>query len=214
MNLVVFDIDGTLTQTNEVDGRCFEEALRNVLGVADFDTCWEKYQFVTDSGVAQEISQRYRDCPISGAEMAALHERIVELLAENPASSFPEVPGAAAFVKTLFELDDYAVALATGANDLSARYKLATAGIEYEEIPLATSSDAVVREHIMLLAMDRAAEKHDCGFDKIVYFGDAIWDVKATANLGWKFVGIGEKLTGGFADYREPERILNYLKEI
>ena len=30
MKLIVFDIDGTLTQTNEVDSRCFEEALRVV----------------------------------------------------------------------------------------------------------------------------------------------------------------------------------------
>ena len=52
MKLVVFDIDGTLTQTNEVDSRCFEEALRIVLGIEEFDTCWENYQFVTDSGVA------------------------------------------------------------------------------------------------------------------------------------------------------------------
>ena len=27
MNLVVFDLDGTLTSTNQVDNRCFEQTL-------------------------------------------------------------------------------------------------------------------------------------------------------------------------------------------
>lgn len=212
MKLVVFDIDGTLTLTNDVDSRCFEEALRAVIGVEEIDTCWENYQFVTDSGVAQEVSQRHRDRPLTGGEMTALHEKIVELLAENPASDFQEVPGAAAFVQSLVDSGDHAVALATGANNLSALFKLAAAGIKFEGIPLATSSDAVVREHIMLLAMDRAAVKYQTSFEDVFYFGDAIWDVEATANLGWNFVGIGEKVAGGFVDYRNPDEILNRLR--
>ena len=211
MKLVVFDIDGTLTQTNEVDSRCFEEALRIVLGVEEFDTCWENYQFVTDSGVAQEISQRYRDRPINGAEMMALHEKIVELLKKNPMSAFAEIPGAVDFFQSLVDSEEFAVALATGANKLSARYKLETAGINFEGIPLATSSDAVVREHIMLHAMDRASQKHERVFSEIVYFGDAVWDVKATENLGWQFIGIGGKVADGFIDYRNPEEILKRL---
>ena len=162
---------------------------------------------------AQEISQRYRDRPLTGREMVALNDRIVELLSEKSASEFQEVSGAADFVKSLLEAGDYAVALATGANERSARYKLRTAGIQFEGIPMATSSDAVVREHIMLLAMDRAAEKYETSFSEIVYFGDAVWDVEATANLGWKFVGIGEKMPEGFSDYQDPEAILNFLAD-
>ena len=63
MKLVIFDIDGTLTQTNEVDSRCFIEALQHVLGVEEFDTCWENYnsspiagsrkRFPNDIGIAR-----------------------------------------------------------------------------------------------------------------------------------------------------------------
>ena len=91
--------------------------------------------------------------------MAALDEKLLELLKESPSSEFQEVPGAAAFIELLGEASDFAVSLATGANELSARYKLETAGIAYEGIPMATSSDAVVREHIMLHSMDRASPK-------------------------------------------------------
>ena len=57
MKVVIFDIDGTLTQTNAVDSECFIRSVREILGVEDFETDWSQYQFVTDSGVAQEISQ-------------------------------------------------------------------------------------------------------------------------------------------------------------
>jgi len=52
MNLVLFDVDGTLTLTNEVDNRCYLCALGEALGGAGFDTDWTKYPHVTDSGIA------------------------------------------------------------------------------------------------------------------------------------------------------------------
>jgi FMN phosphatase YigB (HAD superfamily) len=59
--------------------------------------------------------------------------------------------------------------------------------------------------------MDRASQKHERVFSEIVYFGDAVWDVKATENLGWQFIGIGGKVADGFIDYRNPEEILKRL---
>ena len=213
MKAIVFDVDGTLTLTNEVDSICFVQAIQEVLGVSDFDTEWSNYQFVTDSGVAQEICQRYCDRPMSGSLGIALFERLVELLREQPASSFQSVPGAIEFIKMLQASPDYAVSLATGAHEASALHKLKTAGFEMEGIPLASSSDAVVREHIMLQSLDRLAIQEKTSFSEVIYFGDASWDVKATGNLGWRLIGIGEGITTGtvFSDYTDPEAILEVL---
>ncbi|MEO0377155.1 MAG: HAD family hydrolase, partial [Cyanobacteria bacterium P01_A01_bin.17] len=41
---------------------------------------------------------------------------------------------------------------------------------------------------------------------KVVYFGDAPWDIKAAESLGWKFVGVGERLSGQCANW-----MTNYL---
>ncbi|YCM43229.1 HAD family hydrolase [Verrucomicrobiaceae bacterium 227] len=213
MKLVIFDIDGTLTQTNQVDSGCFIAAIKEVLGVAEFETDWTRYQYVTDSGIAQEISHRYRDRPISGTEIKALQASTLDQLKQQPDSAFAEIPGARSFLEHLENSPEYAVAFATGANEASARYKLATAGFTIDGIPLASSSDAVVREHIMLRAMDRAAQRHGVPFTEITYFGDAIWDINASANLGWRFIGIGPGITEGlrFDDYCNPGAILQAL---
>jgi len=213
MKAVVFDIDGTLTQTNEVDSVCFVQAVQEVLGVGEFDTDWSNYQFVTDSGVAQEISQRYCDRPMSGSLTKALYERLASLLREQPASSFREVRGAIEFIKMLQASPDYAVAFATGAHEASARYKLETAGFKIEGIPLASASDAVVREHIMLQALDRLARQERVAFSEVIYFGDASWDVEATGNLDWRLIGIGANIEAEtvFADYTESEGIMESL---
>ncbi|MBI3191378.1 MAG: hypothetical protein HYZ36_01850 [Pedosphaera parvula] len=53
MHLVIFDIDGTLTETNAVDADCYVRALAEVFGFADVDTDWSTYPHVTDSGGLQ-----------------------------------------------------------------------------------------------------------------------------------------------------------------
>ena len=34
------------------------------------------------------------------------------------------------------------------------------------------------------------------GFQRVVYIGDAEWDMQATKTLGWHFIGIGARLKG------------------
>jgi len=55
MHLVVFDIDGTLTDTNKVDGVCYWQAVREVLGLAQEQPDWSGFRHVTDVGIAAEI---------------------------------------------------------------------------------------------------------------------------------------------------------------
>ena len=48
-SLVIFDIDGTLTESVAVDDFCFVQAFRDVLGIERINTNWLEYQFQTDS---------------------------------------------------------------------------------------------------------------------------------------------------------------------
>jgi phosphoglycolate phosphatase-like HAD superfamily hydrolase len=195
MDLVLFDVDGTLTLTNEVDNRCYLCALGEALGGADFDADWTKYPHVTDSGIASALWEARRGAPPSVEQLDAVRERFVALLQEafaQDAVACREVPGAAAILAELAGRADLAVGLATGGWLESARLKLHRAGLGVRDLPMASSNDAHSREAIMLLAAQRAAERWGVvGFGSIVYVGDAVWDVKAARNLGWRFVGIG-----------------------
>lgn len=60
MKLVIFDIDGTLTRTSGVDDACFIPTLAEFFGTTDFDTDWSRYPHVTDSGILDRLSRRFR----------------------------------------------------------------------------------------------------------------------------------------------------------
>jgi hypothetical protein len=54
MHLVMFDIDGTLVDSNGFDGELYAPAMREVTG-ADVDRCWQSYRHVTDGGILAEV---------------------------------------------------------------------------------------------------------------------------------------------------------------
>ena len=51
MHAVIFDIDGTLVQSVEVDESLYVKAIRSVLGQIEFRSNWADYEFVTDTGI-------------------------------------------------------------------------------------------------------------------------------------------------------------------
>ena len=55
MHLVMFDIDGTLTETLKVDEECFVRSFKDVFGLADIDTDWSHYPRTTDSAIFHDV---------------------------------------------------------------------------------------------------------------------------------------------------------------
>jgi beta-phosphoglucomutase-like phosphatase (HAD superfamily) len=51
MHLVMFDIDGTLTLSNDLDDTAFLNALDEVFNIREFSTDWATYPHVTDAGI-------------------------------------------------------------------------------------------------------------------------------------------------------------------
>ena len=51
MNLAIFDIDGTLTQTDHVDNICFLQALADAHQITNISTDWAGYPHTTDSAI-------------------------------------------------------------------------------------------------------------------------------------------------------------------
>jgi phosphoglycolate phosphatase-like HAD superfamily hydrolase len=183
MNIALFDIDGTLTASNEIDSVCFADAFRDVFQL-EIDTNWDGYEHTTDRGIATEALLRARGRQPSEHELSLHRTRFVQLL-DARMTDLPEIPGASAFLAQLLDLN-WRIALCTGAWDDSARLKLLRAGLP-TDLPLASCDDDISREAILRRGIVLVGGTED---DIIVCFGDAAWDVRAAASLQLPFIGI------------------------
>jgi phosphoglycolate phosphatase-like HAD superfamily hydrolase len=190
MRLVIFDIDGTLTQTTKADEECFVRSLAEVCGFGDVDTDWSRYKHATDSGVFHEIHEVRTGRPPSPMEISRFRQHFVEMLARvSSDAAFAAVEGAPLLLSRLADSAEHRVALATGAWRDSARLKMAVAGLCYDDYPAASSEDAFDRESIIRLSMQKATERYGrCS--STVYVGDGVWDARACRNVGVPFIGV------------------------
>ena len=225
MHLVMFDIDGTLTETMKVDEECFVRALAETCGFTGVDTDWSNYKYATDAGVFHEIYLVRVGRPPSVAEMSLFRQRFVALLTEaSLTTAFAPIKGVRQLLTRLAGSAEYRVSLATGAWRDAARLKMASAGLCFDDHPAASADDAHDRESIMRLSRQRAVERHGAPFVSTVYIGDGIWDARACRNLGIPFVGIGsgeqatrlasEGAAHVFQDYSDADLFLESLNEI
>ena len=195
MRLVVFDIDGTLTRTNDVDEICYVAAVEEALSISGIDTDWTSYPHVTDSGILRHVVQSSLGRVVLAEEVdrvcRCFHGLLEDAFRRQPDSCLP-VEGGPGMLRYLAGKSGVAVALATGGWESTARLKLERAGYDIRDIPLASSSDADTREEIMRIAEIRARDRHGvAGFETITYVGDGAWDARAAASLGWRFLGVG-----------------------
>src|SRR5436189_1831767 len=192
MHLVMFDIDGTLTETTKVDEECFVRSFKDVFGFADLDTDWSHYPHTTDSGIFHDVfTSRIGRSP-TAQEGSRFRQHFIQLLtAASSQSPFAPVAGADRLLSLLAQGGSHRVSLATGGWRDSARLKMASAGMCFDDHPTATVDDALDRESIMALSRQRAAERYGESFACTVYVGDGVWDARACRNVGIPFIGIG-----------------------
>jgi len=194
MKLVIFDVDGTLTQTNAVDGICFVQALADAHSITEINTNWIDYRYVTDSGIMFEIFRERFGRPPDDAELRSYKSCLLNLLETHwnkDSSLFAEISGASCALTRLTQETGWAVALATGCWRVSAELKLRAAGIQTEHLPAAFAEEGLSRETILQTAVSRARQFYEQnGFERLVSVGDAQWDVDAARALGISFVGV------------------------
>jgi len=196
MHLVMFDIDGTLTASSQIDIDCFLRAMSDALGIQGVETDWTKYRNVTDQGWLEEAVWRHRGRRPTPDEVLAVKTRHFDLLRQKTAadpSTCQLIPGAWDVLVDLSSRKGVAVSLATGAWQESAKIKLEAARIPYHDLPIASSDDGISRTAIMRVAEERTKQKTGCPtFRSKTYIGDALWDARAAGQLHYEFIGIAQ----------------------
>jgi phosphoglycolate phosphatase-like HAD superfamily hydrolase len=193
--LVMFDIDGTLVTGNGIDDDCFCEAIRDVLGVEQFDTNWSHYLNITESGITSEIVEKGLSKKVDESDVQAVHHSYLTKLRreiDKRPHSFQAIPGASELIADLMSMDNVRVCIATGGWGKPALLKLDSAGIRIGDIPMASSDDSDKRLSIMVTAYERSRVCYSCPeFKQVVYIADTVGDFKNAKQLGYSFVGIG-----------------------
>lgn len=195
MKLVVFDMDGTLTDAFAIEENCYVLAIEQALDLANVRTDWASYPHTTASYCLEAIVRAARGHPPTREESRAVQARMIEIMdgiTQRTGRKTAEIPGAAAGVRELLR-QGYAVAIASGDWEETARHKMSSAGIPFEDLPAVYCEAAHARAEIMRTAHLRAASHYGCtAFDRIVYVGDAAWDVRACRELEWPLVGVAQ----------------------
>jgi phosphoglycolate phosphatase-like HAD superfamily hydrolase len=223
VKLAVFDIDGTLVNTNRVDSDCFVRAFAEEFSISDIDVDWTRYDNATNAGIAQAIFHRVFHRVPEEFEIKRLQSRFLRLLQDVHTSKpdlFLEIPGALRFFKFLSGHAKWKVAIATGGWYEDAALKLKAAGFSLDGIPLSTSNEAVDRDSIFKSCIEKSCSFYSVDrFTKIVALGDSSWDVTAARALNVAFIGIGDrtKLTElgavhAVEDYKDLNRVMNLLE--
>ena len=192
MIATIFDIDGTLVESFGFDDACYISAIREVLGEVHIHDDWSQYKNVTDTGSLRQIMEENK---IQEKEqIKEVRTRFGELIRQylqNGGTCLPK-QGAIHLIDKLITADCYTVGFATGGWRHTAKMKLLHAGFNLGNTVLTSSDDGDERVVIMKKCLLQLGH---C-FQRVVYIGDAEWDMRATEELGWHFIGVGTRLKG------------------
>jgi phosphoglycolate phosphatase-like HAD superfamily hydrolase len=192
-SLAIFDIDGTLTDTNAVDDACYRSAVAVAIGVPERAIDWTGAAHFTDRGIFDWLCEVHgRPAPTS-ADISFARDRLTQLLTTAMGVSPGDFVPIAGAVRVLEHLaaGGWHTSIATGCWRPSARLKLRAAGIDMHDALIACADDAASRTEIVTLSRERATAFYGCEFSRVVSIGDGTWDVETAAALGLPFVGIG-----------------------
>jgi phosphoglycolate phosphatase-like HAD superfamily hydrolase len=192
MKLAIFDIDGTLTCTNAVDEACFLATAQLLISNKIKEIDPEGFKHYTDENILTEWYQQYLNRKPAFMDKDTFKSYLIQLMRgkkQQDLNLFKAVVGAAEVLHNLGP--EWQLALATGCWAISAEFKLQAAGIDIKDIPIATSNEGISRQEIVATAIEKAKRKAMVSeFEKMVYIGDGLWDLRTCADLSLPFVGI------------------------
>ena len=189
----ILDLDGTLMPTAHIDNVCYWQAVCGVFGAPGHPPDLQDFEHVTDSGILHEWCVREMGRPPRDDEtnhIKRLFEKRLESVFHAQPAHFSPLPGVEDWLAAIQASGRAFAGIATGGWEHSARLKLKLSGLDRFGLPLASSDDAVKRTDIMRIAARRTLGRAVAHNSVFTYVGDGVWDLQASRELSWKFVGI------------------------
>lgn len=193
MQLILFDLDGTLTQTYYSDDNSYMRALSEQLPLEPDYAYWKDCPDLTDSAVMHHIYRKValRDPHLE--EVQQMQSTFLNLLNQKKVEHphfFHEIPGAKKVLKQLQE--EHVVGVATGGWRAVAEFKLGNIGVNTQDLHLIGSDDHFSKTEFVSALMEDLHQQYS-SFDRITYIGDSLYDMRMAETLGLEFIGVDYK---------------------
>lgn len=212
MILVIFDVDGTLVYSKKKDSQCFADTYQAVYKRRFPTIDWKKYPHVSDTTIFKTVIQEHFNRIPDEVEEENFRQQFVANIIENrkqTPAEFKAVPYAKQTIENLLADDRFIIGVATGGWKAPAIVKLNFVNIPTEPLIITGADGKITREDITNETINKALQIHG-KFDRIVYVGDAIWDVATTRNMGLPLIGIRRK---GDLDFLSTKGVGLVLKD-
>lgn len=227
MKLVLFDIDGTLLDSDGAGRRAIQRALIEAFGTAGPDA--HRFDGKTDPQIVHELMQRAGiDAATVESRLNDVFARYVELLREElaaPGHAATVYPGVYELLDALERRDDVVLGLLTGNVQPGAAAKLGAVGIVPARFRVgAFGSDHAVRAELPAIARRRAGSLFGGEFpgEAMVVIGDTPADLTCGRAVRARAVGVAtgrysldelERYAPAavFADFRETSAVVEAI---
>lgn len=195
MILIIFDVDGTLVFSEKKDSKCFATTYQQVYGLPFPTIDWRKYPHVSDTTIFKTVIQEHFNRAATEEEEESFRQKFVTNITENrkkTPAEFKAVPFAKQTIERLLEDDRFIIGIATGGWKAPAIVKLNFVNIPVDNLIITGADGKVSRDDITNETIAKARKKYN-NIERIVYVGDAIWDVSTTKNMELPLIGIRRK---------------------
>ncbi len=189
---VIFDIDGTLVYSERKDSQTFAATYERIYGKPFPTIDWKQFPHVTDTAIFKTVINQHFDRPVEAIEVDYFQQQYVRSLnirrKENP-HHYKAIPYARNMLSRLKNEGRYEIAIATGGWSLPAHVKLDHIDIDASSLKISAADGKETREAILQEAIHSLNGAMN-NIKKVVYIGDAEWDVHTTRNMQLSFVGV------------------------
>jgi phosphoglycolate phosphatase-like HAD superfamily hydrolase len=195
---LLFDIDGTLVDTNGAGRRAIEHAFSRQFGLDDVGPRVAPVHFAgsTDLRIFEELARVLDGVEAYRTRREALERAYLDALRERMAEHDPErrvLPGVAALLEQLSRHADTHLGLVTGNMREGARLKLEPFGLDRFFPAGGFGFEHADRREIARIAARRVAEHAGVSFppSRVVVIGDTPQDVDCARANGFRAVAVG-----------------------
>lgn len=192
MPLIIFDVDATLVYSNKLDSKAFAQIYEDTYGLPFPSIDWSTYPHVTDDTILKTVIEQHFQRAVTEKERSQFKASFLAKIIKNRTlrpTEYKIVPGAKKLLELLIKDSDYTVGIATGGWKAPAVMKLDFVNIPTTPL-IISGADGKTTRHEIIEEVLANANKIQASFDRVIYVGDAIWDVKTTRDMQIPLIGV------------------------